>query len=195
MPDTASPTPDFTAPNDDSDLFALVYDELRGLAGALIRDQRPGHTLQPTALVNEAYVKLLQQTRIRADSRSQFFCLAARVMRQVLVDHARGKGRKKRGGGRHRRVEMDASAVSDTPSPVDQMDVLAVDDALSELSKLDVRRARLVELRVFGGLSLDEAADTLGIARSTAALDWRFAKAWLAKRLGEARTAIRNAEG
>lgn len=165
---------------DDDILHLTVYDELRGLAAAMLADQRPGHTLQPTALVNEAYLRMLRQSRLKVDSRGHFFKLAAKVMRQVLVDHARAKGSQKRGGDRGR-VTLDGQ---DAPATDSGVDILALDDALSALSALDERKGRLVELRVFAGMTLDEAADALGVARSTAALDWRFAKSWLSAQLG-----------
>ena len=165
---------------EDDNLLRTMYDELRGLAAAMLADQRPGHTLQPTALVNEAYLRLLGQSRLNVESRAHFCRLAAKVMRQVLVDHARAKGSQKRGGD-HARVTLDGQDVAAADSGVD---ILALDDALSALAALDERKGRLVELRVFAGMSLDEAADALGIARSTAALDWRFAKAWLGEQLG-----------
>ena len=165
---------------DNDILLRTVYDELRGLAAAMLADQKPGHTLQPTALVNEAYLRLLRQSQLKVESRAHFLNLAAKVMRQVLVDHARAKGSQKRGGDRGR-VTLEGQDAAATDSGVD---ILALDDALSALSALDARKGRLVELRVFAGMSLDEAADALGIARSTAALDWRFAKAWLSAQLG-----------
>jgi RNA polymerase sigma factor (TIGR02999 family) len=165
---------------DDNILLRTVYDELRGLAAAMLADQRPGHTLQPTALVNEAYVRMLRQSRLKVDSRAHFFNLAAKVMRQVLVDYARAKGSKKRGGSQCR-VTLDGQEAAAADGGVD---ILALDDALSALSALDERKGRLVELRVFAGMSLDEAAEALGVARSTAALDWRFVKAWLGAQLG-----------
>lgn len=167
--------------SDQDSLYRTVYDELRGLAAVMLADQRVGHTLQPTALVHEAYVRMLRQSQVQVEGRAHFFRLAARVMRQVLVDHARGKGSEKRGGGQAR-VTLDGREVLDSESAVD---ILALDDVLNELSKLDERKARLVELRVFAGMSLDEAADALGVARSTAALDWRFVKSWLAAQLGD----------
>lgn len=166
---------------DDSILRRTVYEELRALAGAMMADQKPGHTLQATALVNEAYVRILRrQGQVRVESRAHFLNLAAKVMRQVLVDHARAKGSQKRGGD-HSRVTLDGRDAVANDSGVD---VLALDDALSALSALDERKGRLVELRIFAGMSLDEAADALGVARSTAALDWRFARAWLSAQLG-----------
>lgn len=157
-----------------AELLPIVYDELRRLAGAFFQDQRSGHTLQPTALVHEAYLKLVDQ-RIVWSSRSQFFVVAARAMRSILVDHARGRSRLKRGGGRERSALLDDPAITaDESLPIE-----AIDGALAKLAGLDDRKARLVELRFFGGLTLEDAADVLGMARSTAAEDWRMARAWL----------------
>lgn len=159
-------------------MFELVYGELRAMAAAMMGGQRAGHTLQPTALVNEAFVKLLSRTALRADNRLEFLSLAARVMRQVLVDHARERGALKRGGGAARVTFEDAGGAGG-----DALDVLALHEALGELAGLDERRARLVEMRVFAGMSLEEAAEALGVARSTAASDWRLARAFLLSRM------------
>lgn len=157
-----------------AELLPLVYDELRALAATFFRDQKRGHTLQPTALVHEAYLKLVDQT-IEWSSRNQFFVVAARAMRSILVDHARGKGRIKRGG------ELERVALASEPAAceADALPIEAIDAALSRLAALDERKAQLVELRFFGGLTGDEAADVLGLARSTAAEEWRMARAWL----------------
>lgn len=151
-----------------------MYDELRALAAAFFRDQKPNNTLQPTALVHEAYLKLVDQT-IEWSSRNQFFVVAAKAMRCILVDHARAKNRDKRGGG-WRRLTLDADAAA---AEADELPIEAIDAALSRLTELDDRKARLVELRFFGGLTLEQAADVLGLARSTASDDWRMARAWL----------------
>jgi RNA polymerase sigma factor (TIGR02999 family) len=132
---------------DDEILQRTVYDELRGLAAVMLADQRPGHTLQPTALVNEAYLRMPRQSQLKVESRSHFFKLAAKIMRQVLVDHARAKDSQKRGGNRGR-VTLDGQNAA---SPDSTVDLLALDDALSVLSTMDERKARLVELRVFAG--------------------------------------------
>ncbi|QOJ15865.1 MAG: sigma-70 family RNA polymerase sigma factor [Planctomycetia bacterium] len=162
------------------ELLPIVYHELRALAASLFRDQKPGNTLQPTALVHEAYLKLVDQS-IDWSSRSQFFVVAARAMRSILVDHARGKSRDKRGGGWQRvSLSSDPAAADAEELPVER-----VDAALTRLAELDARKARLVELRFFGGLSLEQAADALGIARSTASEDWRMARAWLYNELRE----------
>ncbi len=162
------------------DLLALVYDELRGVAASQLAQERAGHTLQPTALVHEVYLKLVGQNAARIEGRAQFFALAARAMRQILVDHARTRGRLKRGGGAARLALDDNQP---TPAELSIPDLLAIDEALEKLALLDERKARLVELRFFAGLSAEEAAEALGIARSTAAEDWRFTKAWLRREL------------
>lgn len=166
-------------------LLPVVYDELRRVAAAYLARERVDHTLQPTALVHEAYLKLVDQTALRYEGRAQFFALAARAMRQILVDHARTKGRLKRGGG-GARLPLDDN--QPTPTELSITDLLAIDEALEKLAQLDERKAQLVEMRFFAGLSSDEAAEALGIARSTAAEDWRFTKAWLRRELeGDAR--------
>jgi len=163
-------------------LLPVVYDELRRIAAAYLVRERANHTLQPTALVHEAYLKLVDADSLRFEGRAQFFALAARAMRQILVDHARTKGRLKRGGGA---VALSLSENQPTPTELSLPDVLAIDEALEKLSALDDRKARLVELRFFAGLTEAEAAEALGIARSTAAEDWRFVKAWLRRELAE----------
>lgn len=158
---------------------------MRGLAAAWFRDQKPGHTLQPTALVHEAYVKLVDRPPGDGQSwsgRAQFFALAASAMRSILVDHARSRNRLKRGGGQQR---VPLEQADQTPATLDEATVLAINEAMTRLEALDPRKAKLVELRFFGGMSADEAAEILGIARSTAAEDWRMARAWLSAQLQE----------
>lgn len=160
-------------------LFALVYDELRGLAANLMRRERSGHTLQPTALVHEAYLKLVDQTRIQWEDRAHFFGIAARAMRQILVDHSRRHRAEKRGGGLERvTLEDDAAAAASSA-----FEVLDLDDALTRLAALDPRAARVVELRVFGGLTHDETAKLLGVSRRTVDGDWSMGRMWLAREL------------
>lgn len=168
-------------------LAPLLYDELRRLAGSLLRSERADHTLQPTALVHEAYVKLLDQRELGADDRAAFMGLAATVMRRVLVDHARGKKRLKRGGDA-RRVELEDIAESDG-STGDGLDVEALDTVLTELARLDERKARLVELRFFCGLDEKDAAELVGISRATASREWRMARSWLAREISKRREA------
>jgi RNA polymerase sigma-70 factor, ECF subfamily len=160
-----------------AELLPIVYEELRSLASGFFRDQKPGNTLQPTALVHEAYLKLVDQS-IDWHSRRQFFAVAAAAMRSILVDHARRKGALKRGGGANgKRVPLHHADA--TPVTLDEPTILAIDEAMSRLAELDPRKAKLVELRFFAGLTSEEAAEALGIARSTAAEEWRVARAWL----------------
>lgn len=163
-----------------NDLVPLVYDALRALAADLFLDERRQHTLEPTALVHEAYVRLVRQEGVDWQSRAQFYVIAAKAMRHILVDHARGRDRKKRGGG-WGRVTLDGVHA---PSPDDDsLDMVDLHEALDALAKLDERKARLVELRFFAGLKAEDAAELLGIARSTAAEEWRMARAWLHRQL------------
>ncbi len=165
-----------------AELLPMVYAELRALAAAMFREERREHTLQPTALVHEAYVRLVDQSAIEWKSRNQFFVIAAKAMRNILVDHARTRGRLKRGGGWEEvtlaAVEAEAGA-GGTPA----VDLMALDEALDRLARLDERKARLVELRYFAGLSEADAAALLGISRSTASEEWRMARAWLHKQM------------
>jgi RNA polymerase sigma factor (TIGR02999 family) len=163
-----------------NDLLPLVYDSLRSLAADLFLEERRGHTLQPTALVHEAYVRLVRQEGVDWQSRGQFFVIAAKAMRNILVDHARGRDRLKRGGG-WGRFTLDGVHVEE--GHTDGLDMLALDDALERLAHLDERKARLVELRFFAGMSSEDAAQLLGISRSTAAEEWRMARAWLHREL------------
>ena len=165
-----------------ADLLPLVYTELHALAESFFRNERADHTLQPTALVHEAYLRLVDQSSIEWKSRNQFFVVAAKAMRNILIDHARGRNRLKRGGGwQDRTIEAVEHTLSDGPDQA--FDILALEEALERLEALDERMARLVELRFFAGLGEAEAAELLGIARSTASDDWRYARAWLHKQL------------
>jgi|KBSMisStandDraft_5_1062788.scaffolds.fasta_scaffold200056_2 RNA polymerase sigma factor (TIGR02999 family) len=158
------------------DLLPLIYEELRRRAAAYLRRERPNHTLQPTALVHEAYLRLIDQRQDNWASRDHFFAIAAQAMRRILVDHARGRHRQKRGGSNEDLPLEDALlAAADEAS----VDLIALDEAMKRLAKLDPQQERIVELRYFGGLSLDEAANALSISRATAARDWQVAKAWL----------------
>lgn len=161
------------------ELFPLLYDELRGLARRILAQERPGHTLQPTALLHEAYLRLVGMDASDVADRVHFVRLAARSMRQVLVDHARRRGAEKR-GARRARVTL-AGLVADGAGG--GVDVLDLDDALAKLAALDERKARVVELRFFAGLSTEEAASLLGIAPKTAEADWYVARAWLRRAL------------
>jgi RNA polymerase sigma factor (TIGR02999 family) len=161
------------------DLLPKVYDELRRLAGTHLAAERTGHTLQPTALVHEAYVRLAERPAASITDRAHFFRLASKVMRQILVDHARSRAAAKRGAGAER---VTLSEAADMPSGSD-IDLLELEDALDRLAGLSVTKARLVELRFFGGLTIEEAAATLDISRTQATREWRTARAWLADEL------------
>jgi RNA polymerase sigma-70 factor, ECF subfamily len=160
-------------------LLPLVYDEFRALARHYLAQERGNHTLQPTALVHEAYMKLVDQSRVDWQGRSHFFAVAAQAMRRILVDHARSRQREKRGGGRARVVLDEAVALS----PQKDEDVIALDEALERLAALDPRQAKVVELRFFGGLSVEEVAHALGVSKRTVEGDWTFARAWLSREL------------
>jgi RNA polymerase sigma factor (TIGR02999 family) len=161
-------------------LLALVYGELRQLAEARLARLPPGQTLQPTALVHEAYLRLLGKGDVHLDSHRHFFFAAARAMRDILVEQARSKLGPKR-GGRHRRVELGEATAAYEPPPEE---VLALNEALAELEKEDPLKAQLVNLRYFSGMSMAEAAEVLGVSERTVHRHWQFAKAWLKSRLG-----------
>jgi len=158
-----------------SRLIPLVYAELRRLAGWYMRRERSDHTLQPTALVHEAYLKLVEQRSVDWQSRAHFFGIAAQVMRRILVDHARGHLRKKRGGGQLA-VPIEEALVF---TPEQSLELVKLDQALEQLTKLDARQGKIVELRFFGGLTVEQTADLLGISPKTVKRDWSVAKAWL----------------
>src|SRR5262249_1120927 len=153
----------------------VVYGELRRLAGSYMRRERQDHTLQATALVHEAYLKLVEQRSVNWQSRAHFFGVAAQLMRRILIDHARGHLRQKR-GGEQKKLSLDQAYIF---SEQQSAELLAVDEALERLSKLDPRQARVVELRFFGGLSVEEAAEVLGVSPKTVKRDWSVAKTWL----------------
>lgn len=156
-------------------LIPLIYEELRELARAQMREERRGHTLRPTALVHEVYLRLLQAKRVRWESRAHFFGAVARLMRQVLVDHARHRQAVKRGGGATLLAMDEGLGV-----PAEQtVDLLALEAALSALGAMDARQARIVELRFFTGLTIPEVACLLGVGTATVEREWRTAKAWL----------------
>ncbi len=161
-------------------LLPLVYAELHRLAGSYMRRERPDHTLQATALVHEAYLRLVEQHQARPQTRVHFFAAAAQVMRHILVDHARHRGRGKRGDGAAA-VSLDEAAVL---SEARADEVLAVNDALISLTALDARKGRVFELRYFGGMSVDEAAEALQVSPRTVAREWTMAKAWLSREIG-----------
>jgi RNA polymerase sigma factor (TIGR02999 family) len=158
-------------------LLELVYDDLRRLAGVYMQNERADHTLQATALVHEAYVRLVDWKSVSWQNRAQFFSVAAEVMRKVLIDHARARQTQKRGG--HKLVLDEAISLPDR-RPID---LIALDEALQSLEKLDPRQAKIVELRFFGGLSIEETAYILKVSESTVSRDWLFAKAWFQREL------------
>jgi RNA polymerase sigma factor (TIGR02999 family) len=160
-------------------LVPLVYDELRRVARGHLQREPPGHSLQATALVHEVYLRLVDVDRMTLESRTHFLAVAARLMRQILVDHARRKRADKRGGG----VTMMSLDEVSPAAPTSSVDVLALDQALDALSSLDVQQCRVVELRFFGGLNIDEAAEALGVSTATVEREWAMAKAWLYQRL------------
>lgn len=184
-----SPPPDVTqmliewndSGNAPARLMPLVYDELRRLARAYLRRERPDHTLQPTALVHEAYLRLVDQSRIKWQNRAHFFGIAAQMMRRILIDHARAHTSEKRGGSRQR-LSLDEAAFLPEERAAD---LIALDDALKELALTDERKSQVVELRFFGGLSVNETAEVLGVHPATVDRDWVVAKAWLYREIGE----------
>jgi len=169
---------------DDADaqrLLAMVYDDLRQLARRYMEQERKGHTLQATALVNEAYLKLIDQTKVDWRGRSHFFAVGAQAMRRVLVNHAKSKKRLKR-GGKGKRVPLDEPLAI---SAERDDDVLALDEALEKLAALDPRQAKLVEHRFFGGLSVEETAEVLGVSKRTVEREWTACRAWLRRELSD----------
>jgi RNA polymerase sigma factor (TIGR02999 family) len=160
----------------------LLYDELRGLARGFMARERRHHTLQPTALVHEAYLRLIDQSRVDWKGRTHFRAVGARVMRRILIDHARQHGSAKRGGGAQR-VTFAESLGRPAEDGVDLEEVLALDAALEKLRGIDERQARVVELRFFGGLTVAEVAESLGISKRSAEADWTHGRAWLKREL------------
>ena len=156
-------------------LMPLVYEDLRHLARKYFRDERPDHTLQPTALVHEAYIRLVDQSRVGWKDRTHFYAVAAKLMRRVLVDHARARKRLRRGGKRQR-IELDSGLL---PADLLGFDVLALHEAIEHLATLDERQAQVVEMRYFSGMTLEEVAEALGVSKRTVEGDWQHAKAWL----------------
>jgi RNA polymerase sigma factor (TIGR02999 family) len=164
------------------ELLPLVYDELRRQAARFLRAQAPGHTLQPTALVHEVYLRLVDQPTVEWEGRTHFFGVAARAMRSVLVDHARARHAAKR-GGRARAVTLGAAHGIAGGTADAEVDVLALDEALTRLAALDPRQTQVVELRYFGGLSIEETAHVLGVSGATVERDWKTARLWLRREL------------
>jgi RNA polymerase sigma factor (TIGR02999 family) len=161
-------------------LMPLVYSELRRLASNYLRRERQDHTLQPTALVNEAYLKLIDQRSAKWQNRAQFFGVAAQLMRRILVDHAREHQALKRGGADLERLSI-TSAEGLVKQP--EVDLLALNEALDELATMDQQQSRIVELKFFGGLSIEETAEALGVGHATVERDWKMARAWLRRKL------------
>lgn len=158
--------------------WPLVYDHLRQIAGELMNGERRDHTLQPTALVNEAYLKIVELRRIRYRDRKHFYAVAARMMRRILVDHARARGARKRDGGE--RVVLDISShLADSPTA----DILDLDEALLRLEEMEPEKAKVVELKFFGGLTNDELAELIGCSEKTVRRHWKVAKLWLFREL------------
>ena len=160
-------------------LIPLVHDELRRLARRFMGGERAGHTLQPTALVNEAYLRLVDLRQMRWQDRAHFLAMAARLMRRILVDAARSKGYRKRGGDAHRVSFDEALGVTDARGE----DLVALDEALTRFAAVSARRAEVVELRFFGGLSVEETAEALKVSPETVKRDWKLAKVWLLREL------------
>jgi RNA polymerase sigma-70 factor, ECF subfamily len=158
-----------------NELIPVVYQELRRMAGHYLRLENPGHTLQPTALVHEAWLRLIDQTRVNWQNRAQFFGVAAQMMRRILVDHAKTKHREKRGGDAVKLSLDDVINISQERAA----DLIALDDALDTLAAMDERKSRVVDLRYFGGFSVEETAQILEVSPDTVMRDWKMAKAWL----------------
>jgi RNA polymerase sigma factor (TIGR02999 family) len=162
------------------ELMPLVYDELRRLAGRYMRRESPGHTLQTSALINEAYLRLVDQRSVKWQNRAHFFGVAAQLMRRILVDHARNRSRAKRGGGAQMVSLVDSAATS-----VEIAEVLALDETLNELAEMDPRKSKIVEMKFFGGLTTEEVAVILDVTPRTVEREWRKAKAWLYRALSK----------
>ncbi len=164
-------------------LWPVIYGELRRLAEQRLRRESPGHTLQATALVHEAYLRLVDQTEVNWQGRAHFFGVAAHLMRQILIQHARAKHAGKRGGDHQKIYLDDVSGLEDNLSERQDPDVIALDDALNTLAAIAPRQSRIVELRYFGGLSIEETAEVLGISPATVKREWNMAKAWLRREI------------
>ena len=165
-------------------LLPLVYDELRNQAALYLRRERTNHTLQPTALVNEVYLRLIDQQRVHWKNRAQFFGVAAQMMRRILVSHARSRHAAKRGGANHRLTLEEGMALSESPD----VNLLALDDALTRLESIDPDKSRLVELRFFSGLTIDETAEVMCISARSVDRQWQTAKAWLHREISRSNT-------
>jgi len=165
-----------------SKIFPIVYDELRGLADGYLRRERVGHTLQPTALVHEAWLRLVRDKDTRFESRGHFLAIAATAMRRVLVRHAEKRASQKRGGGA-KRVDVEEMGELPAPERIAEVDHLALDAALKRLEARDPRKCKVVEMRYYAGLSVEETAAALGASKATVKRDWEFARAWLLKEM------------
>lgn len=175
---------------DDLDaLMTAIYQDMRRLAAAHLGGERRNHTLSPTALVHEAYVKLVDQRKAGWNDRLHFFAVAARIIRRILIDHARAREAEKRGGGSNRTLVRLGE--HDIAAPERDVDLVALDHALQELAVLDEQQAKIVELRYFGGCTIEEVAQLLGVGKRTVDRDWQAAKAWLMVRLGDQDTDLR----
>jgi RNA polymerase sigma-70 factor (ECF subfamily) len=161
------------------ELIPIVYDELRRLARHYLKNERAGHSLQPTALVHEVYLRLIGQKNVQWKNRAHFFSVAAQMMRRILIDHAKGLQRNKRGAGAIKLSLDEVIILSDGDAP----DMIALDEALTKLSIIDARKSRVVELRYFGGMSVEETAEILGISHKTVMREWAMARAWLYREL------------
>ena len=167
-------------------LVPLLYDDLRHVAAACMRREPAGHSLQPTALVHEAYVRLIDQRRVKSRNRAHFFGVAAELMRRILVDHARARRANKRGGELER-----VTLVGDEAIAAPEIDLLALHEALRRLAEFDARKERIVELRYFGGLTIEEAAEVVGISKATVVREWTIAQAWLRAELSGHSTPVK----
>jgi RNA polymerase sigma factor (TIGR02999 family) len=157
-------------------LFPFIYEELHRIAERQFRRERADNTLQPTALVNELYLRLIKHNGVDWQNRSQFFGISAKIMRQVLVDRARARNASKRGSGNYK---LDLTEIGDLPEKTERLDLLALDQALERLSSFDEQQTRIVEMKFFGGLSIEETADAIGVSPATVKREWTLAKAWL----------------
>ena len=165
------------------ELMPLVYEELRRQAARFLRRERADHTLQTTALIHEAYLKLIDQREVKWQNRAHFFGIAAQAMRRILVDYARERNREKRGGAGRENLPLEEVALFLPAASGKSVDLVALDEALTRLAEFDPRQARVVELRYFSGLSIDETAEVLGVSNPTVRRDWNLAKAWLYRQL------------
>ena len=162
-------------------LIPIVYEELRRQAARYLRRERPGHTLQTTALIHEAYLRLIDQKNVRWQNRAHFFAIAAQLMRRILVDHARGRQAAKRGGS-DIKLPLEEAMIGSEGRGVD---LVALDEALERLASIDPQQSRVVELKFFSGLSVEETAEVLGVSQRTVKRDWNVAKAWLRREISE----------